>query len=95
MKVQINDQIHVDGLAFVCIGTACPEQYDVYHEESDDLCGYVKVRGGWLRCWYPDAGDDLIYEQQLEDLQGAFYKHEERMLHLTAIANAINQKIGK
>lgn len=95
MQINSGDQIFIDGFTFACICSALPEAYDVYHEESDEICAYVKVRYGKVRCWYPDYDAELIYEHNLEDMQGAFYKHEQRMLHLTAIAKAIKQRVEK
>lgn len=94
MQINSGDQIFIDGFVFVCICSALPEAYDVYYEESNEICAYVKVRYGKVRCWYPDYDAEPIYEHNLEDMQGAFYKHEQRMLHLTAIAKAINAKLG-
>ena len=97
VDVRIGDEVEIDGLVFVCIGYACPEQYDVYPFDSKDICGYVKIRWGKVRCDYPDAGGETIYQKQIgeDNLQGCFDSHEERMFYLNAIAKAIKQKMER
>lgn len=95
INVYNGDSAEIDGLNFICIGYACPEQYDVYQADSKDICGYVKIRWGRVRCDYPDAGGETIYQKQIgeDNLQGCFDSHEERMFYLTEIAKAINAKL--
>lgn len=96
INVSIGFALEIDELDFVCTGYACPEQYDVYQSDSNDICGYVKIRYGKIRCDYPDACGETIYQKQISEdkLQGGFYSHEERMFYLTEIAKAINVKLG-
>lgn len=96
VNVRVGDELGIGGLNFICIGYACPEQYDVYPFDSKDICGYVKIRCGKVRCDYPDAGGETIYQKRIseDNLQGCFDSHEERMFYLTEIAKAINAKLG-
>lgn len=81
-----------NGLVFEQTCFACPEQYDVYNDDA--IAGYVRLRWGHLRCYFPDVGGETIYEHCFEGgMQGMFWDKESRELHLTAISNAINAKL--
>ena len=81
-----------NGLVFQQTCGACPEQYDVY--KDDAIAGYVRLRWGHLRCDFPDVGGETIYEHCFNDgMQGMFWDEESREFHLTAISNAINDKL--
>ena len=40
---------------------ACPEQYDVFDEETDEQVGYLRLRHGGFRVEYPDCGGETVY----------------------------------
>lgn len=80
----------IDGLLFEMTCGACPEQYDVYYGERE--IGYVRLRWGSLRAYYPSVGGEQVYHANIEDnaMQGWFLDNEQRMYYLTEIAKVLN-----
>ena len=70
---------------------ACPEQYDVY--VGDLMIAYVRLRHGRLRVEHPDIGGKEVYKAILDDWedQGRFADDEQRMMHLTKIADELDK----
>lgn len=82
--------IEIADLKFVLTCSACPEQYDVYLE--DEQIGYVRLRRGHLRAYYPDVGGKAIYSSEIGDTwAGCFTNEKERIEHLTKIALALKE----
>ena len=79
-------------LALTC--PCCPEQYDVLDAEGKQS-GYIRLRGGNFRVYYPDTGGELVFYHRFEDdeWKGMFYNHEEREFFLTEAVKAIHNKI--
>jgi len=73
---------------------ACPEQYDVFLEDTQ--VGYARLRWGMLRCDYPDVDGETIYHYSFDDrLQGCFDDDKQREYHLDLIAKELyNRFIG-
>lgn len=83
----------INGLNFVQICGACPEQYDVYNE-NQNIVGYVRLRWGVLSCEYPDVNGEVIYHANVGDgWTESFDSQEDRNYYLNAIANLILDKI--
>lgn len=84
-----------EGYTFYSTCSACPEQYDVFHEDSideDDILAYVRLRWGNLWATCPDVGGKVIYFKDFdEDYKGGFDSEEERVGHLQQIAKAIKE----
>jgi hypothetical protein len=79
----------IQGLIFKQTCAACPEQYDVFDKDAKEI-GYVRLRWGELYAECPYGGD-VVYEASVGDgLAGCFESDEQRMRHLTQIAEAIN-----
>lgn len=74
---------------------ACPEQYDVFidvspESKSTDICGYVRLRWGYLRVDCPDCGGETVYEHEFDDgLMGCFDNNHQRTTYLVSAAKAI------
>ena len=49
----------IKNLYFECVGSACPEQYDVYNNDEEQV-GYVRLRWGELRCYSPDVNGEIV-----------------------------------
>lgn len=82
----------IEGLNFKKTCSACPEQYDVF--EGEKQVGYVRLRHGYLRCDYPDCGDDTIFDESFDDgWKGEFEDDNERNKYLILIAKAIKEKM--
>ena len=85
----VADQFHVSGFEFMRTCSACPEQYDVFDKDGNQV-GYVRLRYGNLKCEYPDCGGVMVYHENFEDgLKGCFDDNDERMEYLHEIVNAI------
>lgn len=73
---------------FVRTSSACPEQYDVFDTQGDQV-GYVRLRHGSLSAQSPDIGCTDVYSCEFPENIGCFSDSEERMKHLLKIAEAI------
>ena len=87
--------MNIKGLEFDKTCYACPEQYDVY-DENHNVVGYVRLRWGGLSCEYPYVGGEVIYITSIgnDGWGGMFESEEQRLYHLTAIADKILERIG-
>jgi hypothetical protein len=81
----------INGLEFRQTSFACPEQYEVFKEETQ--VGYVRLRHGMLRVDYPDCGDETIFSHQPPEADGGFVDDEQRMFYLNIIALFILEKL--
>lgn len=86
--------MNIKGLEFNRTCSACPEQYDVY-DDDHNIVGYVRLRWGGITCEYPDVFGEVIYTASVSEdgWAGMFDSEEQRLLHLTAIADRIIEKI--
>ena len=77
-------------LRFERNGYACPEQYGVYNDDTNELVAYIRLRHGNLTVECPDCGGDLIYEHRFEnDYKGCFDDDQERYEYLEEVSKAI------
>ena len=75
---------------FVCTCYACPEQYDVFDKDGNQV-GYVRLRWGSLYAECPDVGGTEVYSCGFGDSwAGCFKNDEQRMVHLRRIAERIS-----
>lgn len=85
----------IKGLEFDCTGEMCPEQYDVYNANGRQV-GYVRLRWGYLRCYYPECLGEVIYGTEIGgEYTGCFENDEQRMEHLYKIADRILEKLSE
>ena len=69
---------------------ACPEQYDVLDAEGKQS-GYIRLRGGNFRVYYPDTGGELVFYHHFEnDSWKGMFDNEEREFFLTEAVKAIH-----
>lgn len=78
----------IGGYQFVLTCRGFPEQYDVFTETGREV-GYVRLRYGSLSVCYPDVEGIEVYAA--ETGWGYFDSDEDRTLHLTAAAKAIEK----
>ena len=73
---------------------ACPEQYNVLVAEGKQS-GYIRLRAGNFRVYYPDTGGELVFYHRFEDdeWKGMFDNEEEREKYLTEAVKALQNKI--
>ena len=77
-------------LRFERIGYACPEQYEVYNDDNNELVAYVRLRHGNLTVECPDCGGNFVYEHKFEnDYKGCFENDQERYEYLIEVSKAI------
>ena len=78
----------------ICTCQCCPEQYDVFDSDGKQS-GYIRLRGGNFRVYYPDTGGELVFCHRFEDdaWKGMFDNEEEREFFLTEAVKALHNKI--
>lgn len=77
----------IDGWRLICTCSACPEQYDVFDEETGKQVGYLRLRHGHFRADVPDCGGPTVYS--VETKGDGMFDDDERMPQLTAAIKAI------
>ena len=86
-------QILTYNLVLTC--QCCPEQYDVFDSDGKQS-GYIRLRGGNFRVYYPDTGGELVFYHRFEEedaWKGIFDDDEEREQYLTEAVKAIHNRI--
>ena len=82
----------IDEYNFELTCGACPEQYDVFDEDGNQVA-YVRLRWGHLRVDVPDCGGELLYEHNFPDsFKGMFMNEHERRYYLQRIAKKLKDK---
>jgi hypothetical protein len=75
---------------------SCPEQYDVYLEETKQLVGYLRLRHGWFRCDYVDETSQHMTIFSTNDVKGdGSFEDDEREGHLTEALKELKDTIEK
>ena len=82
--------IIIEGHRLICTCSVCPEQYEVFHEQSRQHIGYLRLRHGHFRADYPDCGGESVYETDTKG-DGCF-ENDERMEHLTNAVRALSRR---
>lgn len=68
---------------------ACPEQYDAF--EGEHIVGYLWLRHGEFRVWYPDLGGEIIYEASTKG--DGMFEPEERDYHIGKALEEIRKRL--
>ena len=76
------------GYHFVQTCSACPEQYDVFDENGNQVA-YVRLRWGCLYAECPDLGGTEVYSAGIGNDAGCFRSESERKNHLRRITDRI------
>ncbi len=84
--------IMIDGYKLVCTSVACPEQYDVFSADEQQV-GYLRLRHGIFRADYPDCGGETVYTSNPTG-DGTF-ESEERLIELVKAIRAIDARHKK
>lgn len=86
------DVLMVGPFTFELTCEACPEQYDVWLGERQQLVGYVRYRSGILRADHPECGGTVVLREQLGDyLDGSL---DDRREWLPRIAHVLAEVVG-
>lgn len=76
-------------LEFIKTCGACPEQYDVF-DENDNQVAYIRLRWGYLSVEYD--GKEIYSHTFSDDMKGSFDNEEERQKYLSIIRKKIGWK---
>ena len=82
--------IEILGLRLQQTCFACPEQYDVYDQEGNQVA-YFRLRHGRFTVESPDCGGELVYMAHPNG-DGIFYD-DERMSYLTQAVKAVIENL--
>lgn len=80
--------LNILGCKLVMTCFACPEQYDVYY--NDTQIGYLRLRHGTFTADYPDCGGEQVYTAH--PVGDGIFEDNEREYYLT---NAIKELLHK
>ena len=100
--VSLSDLPSYGGLYFMCTCGACPEQYDVFDADGNEV-GYVRLRHGALTAEYTGEGaneeqyilGELVYENDEDVGDGCFDTDPMRDKHLAAIGVALQERMSR
>ena len=93
--VTASDMYKVGDLIFVMTCDACPEQYDVFNSDGDEV-GYVRLRWGTLTANYQGPYGPVIFGSHIYgDWDGCFPNDEERNKYLGLIAKLLVLEVDK
>ena len=84
-----DDDIVINNYRLIRTSFACPEQYDVFNNETGAQVGYLRLRHGYFRADCPAVGGDTVYEA--DPAGDGIFDDDERMPHLQAAVAAIEQ----
>lgn len=81
--------IIIDGCRLICTCSVCPEQYDVFNNDTGAQLGYLRLRHGWFRADCPDVGGETVYEAHPQG-DGCFEDSERTHFLTLAVAQIKN-----
>lgn len=70
---------------------ACPEQYDVFDLENNQVA-YFRLRHGSFNVSVPDVGGECVYSAYTKG--DGLFEEDERMHHLTKAIEAVQTYIA-
>lgn len=82
----------VEGCTLKCVCGACPEAYEVFDAEGEQV-GYLRLRHGWFRADYPFANGEIVYESRPKG--DGIFDEGERMEELAKAVRALNERRKK
>ncbi len=82
----------INGLKLIKTCIACPEQYDVFDAEGNQV-GYLRLRHGYFRADVPDCGGKTVYEANTEG--DGMFEANEKYDHLQKATIAIINNLKK
>jgi hypothetical protein len=82
-----DQDIIIAGCRLVLTCQACPEQYEVFDENTREQIGYLRLRHGWFRADTPTCGGETVYEANPHG--DGIFDEDERMGYLTDAVKAI------
>lgn len=85
--------ILIDGYRLICTCPACPEQYEVFSEETKQQVGYLRLRHGLFRADYPECGGETVYDTETNG--DGMFDDDERMPQLKKAVAALQEAIKR
>lgn len=80
----------INGLILIRTCIACPEQYDVFDKEGNQV-GYLRLRHGYFRAEEDCCGGKTVYEA---DTKGdGMFESDEKYYHLGKAIEAIKNNL--
>jgi hypothetical protein len=80
------EELLIDGYRLILTSVACPEQYDVFNSQNEQV-GYLRLRGGAFRADCPTCGGATVYESRTSG--DGIFDSGERLPQITAAVAAI------
>ena len=84
------EPFELEGATVTMTCWACPEQYDV--AIGEERVGYLRLRWGHFRAYFPDVGGEIVYEADLGDGLSGSFSPEERQHHLPLAIKALKER---
>lgn len=75
---------------FVRTCYACPEQYDVFDEDENQIA-YLRLRHSNFTVKCPDVGGELVYQAYIDEPDVGIFTDKERDEYLEKAARAISK----
>lgn len=80
------------GYTLVMTCGACPEQYDVFDSDGNQV-GYLRLRHGNFRADYPEHSGETVYKHSFDDGWKGIFDDDERKFFLTESVKALQNHI--
>jgi len=87
------DEIDIQGIKLVLTCMACPEQYNAMYQNR--LVGYLRYRHGEFTVRVPDAGGDLVLDEDVGGFLDGIFTPEDRAVYLPKAVAAIRATLKK
>lgn len=86
------EEYELNGYRFRMTCAGCPEQYDVFDEDYNQIA-YIRLRWGYASCECPDVGGEEVYGEELDSSgwQGVFDSNEQREEFFEKCVDAIDE----
>ena len=91
MRAGRAESTEILGCDLVCTGSACPEQYDVFHDGKQ--IGYLRLRSGHFYAEHPVCGGKQVYHANVTG-DGDFTDAQEQNGHLRFAVRALLNEEG-
>ena len=88
-----DEDIVISGCRLICTCSVCPEQYEVFDNETGKQLAYFRLRHGHFRADVPDVGGQTVYDA---DTKGdGWFEDTERRAELERAIKAVKEYWAK
>jgi hypothetical protein len=81
----------ISGYRVICVGSACPEQYEVFDDKTGVQVGYLRLRHGHFRADLRQAGGPCVYSTTT--IGDGIFDDKERLPQLKKAVKAIRKAL--